>query len=279
MDLKSVLEDCRINTVGGLCAGIDIWELSIIPYLLNNSEVWADIPKGALVLLDDLQNMFYRYLFATPRSTPTPALLWETGGLMMKYRIVKRKLGFFHHLSSLESSSVASRVARVEDRAGYPGLVQEYKSHCAELGLSNPTKYSKLSWKNSLKNAIIDANRKCLLDEIKRRYEKLDHETLKNEKYEIKDYVRNLTLHDGRLRFQIRSKMVRSVKFNYTSDPKYSSQLWLCTHCDKMDSQSHIIKCESYKHLREGKSLENDKDLVDYFREVISLREKLEEMV
>ena len=77
----------------------------------------------------------------------------------------------------------------------------------------------------------------------------------------------------------LNSQMVRSVKFNYPSDKKYSSQLWHCTHCDKMDSQSHIIKCESYKHLREGKSLENDKDLVDYFREVISLREKLEEMV
>ena len=33
-EIRSVLEDCRINVVGGLCAGIDIWELSVIPFLL-----------------------------------------------------------------------------------------------------------------------------------------------------------------------------------------------------------------------------------------------------
>jgi hypothetical protein len=36
-----------INVVGGLCAGIDIWELSVIPFLLNNSSIWADIPQAA----------------------------------------------------------------------------------------------------------------------------------------------------------------------------------------------------------------------------------------
>ena len=57
-EIKSVLEDCRINVVGGLKAGIDIWELSVIPFLLNNSDVWSDIPKGAYDMLEELQKMF-----------------------------------------------------------------------------------------------------------------------------------------------------------------------------------------------------------------------------
>ena len=56
----------------------------------------------------------------------------------------------------------------------------------------------------------------------------------------------------------------------------YSKQLWKCAHCDMIDSQTHIVHCVSYKHLREGKDLEEDKDLVKYFRDVIALREKVE---
>ena len=46
-EIKSVLEDIRINVAGGLRAGIDIWELSVLPFLLNNSESWSDIPAEA----------------------------------------------------------------------------------------------------------------------------------------------------------------------------------------------------------------------------------------
>ena len=36
---------------------------------------------------------------------------------------------------------------------------------------------------------------------------------------------------------------------------------------------------DSYQYLRTGKDLSSDKDLVTYFREVISLREKIENIV
>ena len=158
-EIRSVLEDCRINVVGGLCAGIDIWELSVIPFLLNNSSVWADIPQAAYNQLEDLQKTFYRYLFATPISTPSPALLWETGGLTMRNRINMNKIMFFHQLMSLDESAVARRVARVADRAGYPGLMREYQSLCSELDLPSPAKTSKLTWKRLVKKAIFEKNK------------------------------------------------------------------------------------------------------------------------
>ena len=147
------------------------------------------------------------------------------------------------------------------------------------MNLPHPGKISSLSWKRLVKKAILEANRLYLLEQIRSKYEKLDYETLKEEDFMMKDYVKNLNMHEGRMKFYIRSKMVRHVKFNYSSDPVYSSQLWHCTHCDKMDSQSHILSCESYKYLREGKDIRKDKDLVKYFSDVISLREKLEDTV
>ena len=74
-ELKASIEDCRSNMVGGLVAGIDIGELSIIPFLLTNSETLTDIQKRTLDMLDDLQLMFLRCLFKTPRTCPKPALM------------------------------------------------------------------------------------------------------------------------------------------------------------------------------------------------------------
>jgi hypothetical protein len=61
---------------------------------------------------------------------------------------------------SLDESAVASRVAMVADRAGYPGLLREYKSLCSELDLPSPAKTSKLTWKQLVKKAIFEKNKK-----------------------------------------------------------------------------------------------------------------------
>ena len=37
LETKAVIEDCRSN------AGFDIWELAILPFLLNNSDTWVEI--------------------------------------------------------------------------------------------------------------------------------------------------------------------------------------------------------------------------------------------
>ena len=83
----------------------------------------------------------------------------------------------------------------------------------------------------------------------------------------------------ARWKFWIRSKMVKTIAFNFSSDPVHINRLWQCTHCDRIDSQSHVLICEGYKHLRKDKNLGSDSDLVAYFRDVISLRDKIDEEV
>ena len=119
----------------------------------------------------------YRYLFATPISTPTPALIWETGGLTMRNRIKMHKLSFYHHLVYLEACSVAT----VAERTGDPGLIQKYQTLCSELKLPNPKQVSKLSWKRIIKKAVTEANRINLLEIIQTKYEKLNYDDLKEE--------------------------------------------------------------------------------------------------
>ena len=101
-EIRAIIDDCRSMLVGGLSAGINIWETSIIPRLLYNSECWQEISKAAIQQLENVQLKFLRVLLAVGSGCPIPALYWDTGMLQMKYRILKTKLLFLHHLENLE---------------------------------------------------------------------------------------------------------------------------------------------------------------------------------
>ena len=197
----------------------------------------------------------------------------------MACRIELRKLTFYHHLLSLDGSAIASKVADIATHAGYPGLMQEYMELCGKYNLPCARTVNKQKWKKLVKRAILDENRRQLLEHIKLKYKKLDYNSLVDEKFEVKDYFKSLRLSNARLKFRIRTKMVDKIAFNFSSDPKYVGRLWQCMHCERIDSQSHVLTCVGYKHLRVGKNLDSDNDLVSYFREVIVLREKAEDIV
>ena len=107
------------------------------------------------------------------------------------------------------------------------------------------------------------------------KYSKVGYLGSSDEKLSIKDYVRNMSLRNARMMFRIRSSMA-DVKMNKKSDKKYASELWKCDLCGNLDSQSHVLWCPAFSSLREGRSLDNDSDLVTYFHQVMKIRnEKL----
>ena len=69
-EIKAVLEDCRLETVGGLISGLDLWEMMVLPYLYFSSECWTDISKETMKKLTDLHLLFYRSLLASGRGAP-----------------------------------------------------------------------------------------------------------------------------------------------------------------------------------------------------------------
>ena len=48
-------------------------------------------------------------------------------------------------------------------------------------------------------------------------------------------------------------------------------------HSNILECNTFIVRCPTYQHLRVEKNLSDDKDLVNYFRKVIDIREKLED--
>ena len=273
-EIKAIIEDCRINCVGGLSSGLHLWEAAVIPFITNNSETWTELSKCTVDRLEGLQIQFLRALFATPSSTPTPALCWETGTLTMANRIAKKKLLFFHHLLNLEPDTLAYEVAAIQSEMGYPGLIKECNELTAELRLEDirSKKMSKLQWKKAVNSAILEKNCTDLLGIIAKNYKKLDYRKLSEEKFEMKEYIKTNKIQDSRTLFQAKSKMMRSVKMNYKNHPEYLKTNWSCSGCSLVDSQEHLLWCDSYAHLREGLDLAKDDDLVRYYRNFLRIR-------
>ena len=90
-EIRTVVEDVRSNSIVGLSVGIDLWESVVLPMLLFNAETWFSIPQRTMDELENLQKQFFRCILAVGSGCPIPSLYWETGGMLIKYRILLKK--------------------------------------------------------------------------------------------------------------------------------------------------------------------------------------------
>ena len=74
-EIIAIIEDTRMQRIGGLQCGLDLFEIVLIPSLLSNSSCWQGLLESHLKELDELQDYFLQRLFQVPKSTPKPALL------------------------------------------------------------------------------------------------------------------------------------------------------------------------------------------------------------
>ena len=156
LEIKSIIEDCRSQAIGGLAVWVELWELTVIPMILNNSGTWTNISEEIIGQLNNYQNKMLQYLFSTPRTTPSIVLWWDAGMLPVQHRIKSRKLTLAHHLANLPTSSLGRQVYDEQVRYGYPGLGAEVKQLEDELEIPRikGNKHSKIRWKNLVKKAV-----------------------------------------------------------------------------------------------------------------------------
>ena len=153
-----------------------LWEVAVIPSLINNSETWTELEETQLERMEDLQSMLLRTLFNTAKTTPRALLYWDTGVLPISYKIEQQKLLFLHHLVILSEDSLAKQIYIQQKNNDFPGLVPECKELIKKYNLadiiSEENIPSKLSWKNTVKRAIRDHCASELKTEIKEKYKK-----------------------------------------------------------------------------------------------------------
>ena len=87
-EIAAVLKDVRMESIGGILCGITIWEMAVLPYLLNNSETWENMEDDCIQELEKLQTLFMSVLWEVPVTCARPALTWDTATLSMQNRII-----------------------------------------------------------------------------------------------------------------------------------------------------------------------------------------------
>ena len=190
-------------------------------------------------------------------------------------RILQNKLLFLHHLVELENTTLAKQILIRQKEKNLVGPLREMCEILKDLGLPDITSkersMSKKQWKSLVKRTILTKNEEEIKVKLKK-YSKLKDDSIVDENFDKKSYLKSLNLMDSRLMYRIRSKTT-GAKMNQKSDEDYSNELWKCEDCGNVDTQSHILWCPSYAPLREDKNISEEKDLVDYFREVFKFRE------
>ena len=273
-ELIAILEDSRMQVIGGLIGVLEVYEMAIIPSLMNNCGTWTEISEQGIEELEGLQNLFFRMLFQVPTSTPKSFFCWETKTLTMRLRIWKEKLNLYKYLQHMPEETLANEIFMEQKRCGFPGLVKECEEFAKVLGIENQLtdiKTSKAEFKRIVKTAINMENEKVLRNQLKN-YSKVKEWA--DEDYGIKDYLKNMTLEDSRMYFRIRCNMTKFA-FNFRNMKEYSDTLWWCSSCEKaVDTFAHSKWCIAHSDLRQGKDLSDEKDLVKYITEVLLRREK-----
>jgi hypothetical protein len=273
-EIKGIIEDFRSQCMGGAAGALELWELSVIPMLLNNAGTWTEISESSIEILDELQNMFVRVILHLPVSTPKPVLTFDTGLLSMRHRIMSAKLNLAHYLHSCGDDNLAGQVYSEQLRRGWPGLCQEVAIISTELGLQNvnnlqKNEISKNIWKNKVNRAVRKHNELCLKEKMG---EKL--QDIKSDSFGRKQYLEAKSIETSRMTIRIRSKMVQ-VKENFKNMYKNKPNGLKCDSClAQVETQAHVVVCPAYDKLREGLTLTNMDDLVKYYREVLLLRDK-----
>ena len=185
-----------------------------------------------------------------------------------------------HHYISLFIIKQSSKQIYIQQKSNdFPGLVPECKNLIKKYDLpdivSEGNIPSKLSWKNTVKKSIREHCASELRQEIKEKYRKLENIETETENFEAKSYLTELNLVQARTKFKLRSRMLE-LRNNYKGE--YRKANLLCEGCKvSIETQDHVLFCPFYSDLRQDIDLSCDKDLVNYYREVMNIRGKLKD--
>ena len=86
MEVKSIIEEFEMQSLGGLLAARELVEKAFIPSLLGGTGTWFGKCDMTVKACDGVQNCFWRLMLEVSESCPKIALRSETKMLGMKWR-------------------------------------------------------------------------------------------------------------------------------------------------------------------------------------------------
>ena len=103
----------------------------------------------------------------------------------------------------------------------------------------------------------------------------VDYFQIKEEDFGIQRYFHEMTLNNATIYLSYISEMFKYGKLNFSNDPVFSQQRYICDECDSLSSNVHLTWCSGYsKYRRNINILENNSALVKYFQQIIEHRKQ-----
>ena len=178
-----------------------------------------------------------------------------------------------YHIRNLSPSSLANMIYVEQLRNKWPGLVPEAIKICEELGVEpvHMTKMKKERYKKTIKIACFKKDEENLRKQMKSKCA-----DIVNDEFEVQDYMKENSLKTIRDLFRIKIRM-NHLKANFPNDPKNKRVGGMsCVGCGSTaETNSHVAVCNTYADLRVGRDLNNDQDLVNFFKDVMARREAM----
>ena len=279
-EAKAILEDFRMQAMGGMAGAWDLWERAIIPSLLANCGSWVGIGKETYKTLNDLQCKYLRMIYSCPPSTPLLALRTQAGMMDCENRIAIEKVCLVGRIlhSGKDKENLCREVLEVQLAMGWPGIIQEVKVICQAVGLKDVT--TKYIPREKVKEYMMYYDMKC----AKEKMEPLEKCSLiRNQDFRfVQPYMYEKSLEQSRLEFIWQTQMLDT---RTTMKGKYQKDKYSCPHCMEgreqgvLETPDHLLSgCSAYSDLRVGLNPEVFiEDRASFLRSAIARRIKLED--
>ena len=279
-EAKAIMEDFRMQAMGGMAGAWDLWETAIVPSLLANCGSWVGIGKQTYHSLNELQLKYLRLIYSCPPSTPLLALRTQAGMMDMENRIAMEKVCLVARImhTNKEKENLCREVLQVQLAMGWPGIMKEVKEICRAVGLEDVT--IKYIHRDKVKEYIQYFDMKC----AKEKMEPLEKCRLirREDCRFVKSYMFEKSLEQSRLEFIWQTQMLDT---RTTMKGKYQKNNYTCPHCVEgreqgvLESPVHLLEdCSAYSDLRVGLSpAEVLEDRARFLRAAIARRMKLED--
>ena len=272
-EILNIVKDYRAQRLGGFYTAILLWESCAIPSLIYNCSTWIGIGKKEEEALSEIQEFHMRLILGLGPGAHKHSLRADFGVRTMKFRIYKEKVMLVLHIRSLDKEALANEMYLEQLKNNWPGLARETEDICEYLGIEdvNKTGLSKSQYSKVVESAIVYKEDEVMKSES---VESSKMRTIRGERWGLKEYVKNENLYNVRSTWEVRSFMLR-VAGNYSHHAKYQATGWLCQACKLQvrEDQDHLTCCQGYEDLRQGRDLQDDKDLVSFYRLVMARRE------
>ena len=232
---KSIIEDFRMQAVGGMAGAWDLWETAIIPSLLANCGSWVGIGKSIYHTLNELQYTYLRMIYSCPPSTPLLALRTQAGMMDCQNRIAVEKVCLVARIlhTDKDKQNLCREVLQVQMAMGWPGLVKEVKEICSTVGLSDVTQ--KYLYRKVVVEYVQYNDMKC----AKEKMEALEKCRVVRSRdcRHVQPYMFQKSLEQSRLQFLWDTQMIDTRS---TMKRKYEKGKYNCPHCSEGREQGAL---------------------------------------